>query len=127
MGIEEILARYHALRSKAGEGRRVASPLATSRHRPALGRNEEHPRESTGAAVARKRHRGVHNISPVTRRRRDCSHGDACSAYSGSQIAVSVSKLIGSPNSWITSAPSGLITATKPLFSLAGPAPANTK
>jgi hypothetical protein len=66
-------------------------------------------------------------ISAVTRRRRDCSPGDAYSAYSGSQIGVPASKLYGSPNSWITSTPSGLTTTTKPLFSVAGPAPASTK
>ena len=119
-----------ALRWKAGEGLRASHhPWQTSRHRPVLGRNEEHARDKVSLTPRWRESvtAACTTISAVTRRAATARPATHVSAYSGSQIGANVSKSIGSPNSWITSAPSGLITATKPLLSVAGPAPATTK
>src|SRR4051794_3679478 len=98
--------------------RRTAPPV---RHEERA-RDKVHWRRGGAKATAART-----TISAVTRRRRDCSPGDACSAYSGSQIAVIVSKLIGSPNSWIPPPPPGQNRAKRRLWGGGGPAPASTK
>ena len=130
-GIQESLARISASeygrRARACARRTTPGNLAP----PAGTRAKRRARARQGlthAAVARKRHRGVHDNlgrdapQPRLLARRRMFRPTAGRRSPRTSRSRSDRRIRGS-----TSAPSGLITATKPLLSVAGPAPATTK